>query len=557
MPVGCASYRIPLATVTHRSCTMKNPLSTLGAPGRRGLLRVGCGVLAAAAFRQGATAQTAAKLRIGLGAPNTTMDPHLQSNAPNNAVASHIFDALVTNDEKSRSMPGLAESWQAVDDTHWVFKLREGVRFTDGAPFTVTDVIASLKRATELPSTASFRTYTRSIRAMTARDPHTFLIETHAPDPLLPNSLSRVRIISARFADAPSSDFNSGRAAIGTGPFVFREYVPGSHVALTRNEGWWGDKPAWTDVLLRTVTDPGARLATLLAGDLDLIETVPAQGSERLRADARLHLIRGISSRLVYVAMDQRRDVTPFVTDKGGKSLAANPLRDLRVRQAMDCAINRQALVDRVMEGNAVAASQYLPTGSPGTAAGLEPTKYDPERAKALLAQAGYPQGFQLTMHGPNDRYVNDSRIVQAMAQMLTRVGIDTKVEVMPWAVYAGRAAAGEFSVFLASWGVNTGETSNPLSATAATQDKPAGLGIANDAGYSNTAVDAKLKQALRTMDDAQRNAILGEACALVFADKAILPLHHEVTVWGARKDISYTTRSDQYTLATGVGRSA
>jgi peptide/nickel transport system substrate-binding protein len=255
--------------------------------------------------------------------------------------------------------------------------------------------------------------------------------------------------------------------------------------------------------------------------------------------------------------MDQKRDVTPFITNKEGKPLVANPLRDLRVRQALDCAINRQALVERVMEGNAVAASQFLPTGGPGTAPGLEPTRYDPERAKALLAQAGFPQGFRLTMHGPYDRYVNDSRIVQAVAQMLTRVGIETKVEVMPWTVYAGRNVAGEFSVFLASWGVNTGETSNPLSAIVATQDKPAGLGISNDAGYSNPAVDAKLKQALHTMDDTARNALLGEACANAFHDAAILPLHHEVTVWGARKDISYATRADQYTLATGIGRTA
>ena len=528
------------------------------APRRRSVLRAGSGLLAAAALGGRArAAEAGSRLRVGLAAPNTTMDPHLQSNAPNNAVASHIFDTLVTNDEQSRSTPGLAESWRVIDDTHWEFRLRQGVRFTDGADFTAADAIASIRRATDIPSTASFRTYTRGIKTMTAPDPHTLLIETHGPDPLLTNSLSRVRIISARFADAPSGDFNTGKAAVGTGPFVFKEYVPGSHVALTRNEGWWGPKAVWTEVLLRTVTDPGSRLATLLAGDLDLIESVPAQGSERLKADARFQLIRGISSRLVYVAMDQRREVTPFITDKDGKPLSANPLRDVRVRQALDCAINRQALVERVMDGNAVAASQFLPTGAPGTAPGLEPTRYDPERAKALLSQAGLPQGFRLTMHGPNDRYINDSRIVQAVAQMFNRVGIETKVEVMPWAVYAGRSVNGDFSVFLASWGVNTGETSNPLSATVATQDKPAGLGIANDAGYSNPGVDSRLKQALRTMDDGGRNALLGEACALAFKDAAILPLHHEVTVWGARKDITYATRADQYTLATGVGRTA
>ena len=495
------------------------------------------------------------RLRIGLAAPNTTMDPHLQSNAPNNAVASHIFDALVTIDSASQSQPGLARSWRVIDDTHWEFALRQA-SFSDGAPFTAQDAIASLKRATDIPSTASFRTYTRSIKAMTAPDPQTLLIETRAPDPLLPNALGRVRIIPARLAEAQPAEFNTGRAAIGTGPFTLKEYVPGSHVALMRNDAWWGPAVPWAEVLLRVVTDPGARLASLLAGDLDLIEGAPSQGADRIRADARFHLISGISSRLVYLGMDQARDTTPFVTGKDGQPLPHNPLRDLRVRMALDMAINRAALVDRVMEGSAIAASQFLPTGAPGTAPGLAPTAYNPDRARALLAEAGFPQGFRLTLHGPNDRYVNDSRIVQAVGQMFTRVGVETKVEVMPWTIYAGRSAGRDFSMFLASWGVNTGETGNPLSSIVATPAKEAGLGVANDAGYSNPAVDAKLTQGLRTMDDAARNALFSDACGLVFQDRAILPLHHEVSVWAARNGLAYETRADQYTLAAGVRRS-
>jgi peptide/nickel transport system substrate-binding protein len=176
--------------------------------------------------------------------------------------------------------------------------------------------------------------------------------------------------------------------------------------------------------------------------------------------------------------------------------------------------------------------------------------------AKALLAAAGYPKGFRIVLHGPNDRYVNDSKIVQAVAQMFTRIGIETKAEVMPWSVYASKSDGNAFSIFLSSWGVNTGETSNPLSAIIATYDTAAGLGVANGGRYSNPAVDAKLKQALRTMDDAARNALLAEASSLAFHDAAILPLHHEVSVWAARKDVTYVTRADQYTLATGVGRS-
>ena len=494
-------------------------------------------------------------LRIGMAAPNTTLDPHLLSNAPNNAVATHIFDSLIVNDEASRSIPGLAESWTRGDDTHWTFKLR-AVNFSDGTPFTAADAIVSIRRATEIPSAASFRTYTRSIKAMSAPDPHTLLVETHAPDPLLLNSIGRVRIISAKFKDAASAEFNNGRAAVGTGPYALREYLPGSRLVLARNAAWWGGATPWEQVELRVVSDDAARLAGLLAGDLDIIEAVSSSSTDRVRSDERLHLIRGISSRFVYLGMDQVNEVSPHIAGADGRPLDRNPLKDLRVRQALSLAINRQGLVERVMEGDAVIASQFLPKGGPGTSPALDPPPFDPNRARALLAEAGYPRGFRLILQGPNDRYVNDSKIVQAVAQMFTRVGIETRAEVMPWSTYAGRNnARTEQSVFLGAWGVNTGETSNPMSALVASEDKGAGLGISNGGRYANLAVDAKLKAALRTMDDASRNTLLAEASEIVFRDVALIPLHHEVSVWAARKGVSYRTRADQYTLATGVTR--
>jgi peptide/nickel transport system substrate-binding protein len=202
-----------------------------------------------------------------------------------------------------------------------------------------------------------------------------------------------------------------------------------------------------------------------------------------------------------------------------------------------------------------VIAAQFLLPGGPGTAPDIKPTPYDPTKARALLAEAGYPKGFRLVLHGPNDRYVNDSKIVQAVAQMFTRIGIETQAEVMPWSVYSSKGDSNDFSVFLSSWGVNTGETSNPLSAIIATFDSKAGMGVANGSRYSNATVDAKLKQALRTMDDAARNKLLAECCSIAFHENAILPLHHEVSVWAARKDLTYETRADQYTLAAGIGR--
>ncbi|MBP0444297.1 ABC transporter substrate-binding protein [Roseomonas sp. SSH11] len=492
-------------------------------------------------------------LRIGMAAPNTTLDPHLLSNAPNNAVATHIFDSLIVNDHASRSVPGLAESWTRQDDTHWTFRLRD-VRFSDGTPFTAEDAIVSIRRATEIPSAASFRTYTRSIKAMSAPDPYTLLVETRAPDPLLLNSIGRVRIISAKFKDAPSAEFNAGRAAIGTGPYVLREYVPGNRIVLDRNDSWWGGRTPWERVELRVVTDDAARLAGLLAGDLDIIEAVASGNTDRIRGDQRLHLISGISSRFVYLGMDQVNEVSPHVTGLDGRPLDRNPFKDLRVRQALSMAINRQAIAERVMEGQAVVATQFLPKGGPGTDPTLEVTPFDPNRARALLAEAGYPRGFRLTVHGPNDRYINDAKIVQAVAQMFTRIGIECRAEVMPWATYAGRnSQRTEHSCFLGAWGVNTGETSNPMSALIASEDKAAGFGISNGGRYSNPEVDRRLKEALRTMDDNARNALLGEASGIAFRDVALIPLHHEVSVWAAKKGVGYVTRADQYTLAMGV----
>ncbi|MCK4207094.1 ABC transporter substrate-binding protein [Brucella pituitosa] len=526
---------------------------------RRTFLKLGLGGLTAlplsgiltSVLPQGALAQ-ASTIRIALSAPPTTVDPHLQSNAPNNALAMNIFDAIVTNDPTSKSVPGLASEWKVIDDTHWEFQLRPDVVFSDGTPVTVDDLIASLNRATTIESTSSFRTYTRAIKTMSA-DGTKLLIETTGPEPLLPNSLSRIRIISAKYKDAPSADFNSGKAAIGTGPFILEQYVPGNRITLVRNEKYWGEKPPYDRVELQIISDDAARLAALLSGDFDLIEEMPFSGVSRVKSSSDFKVISGVSSRLVYMSMDQFRDVSPFIKDKSGKDLDKNPLKDVRVRKALSMAINREGIVRQIMEGNAQAASQFLPKGAPGTSQDIDIEKYDVAAAKALLAEAGYPDGFRMTIHGPNDRYVNDGRIVQAVAQMLTRIGIDTTVEVMPWSVYAGRNGKSDFSFNLSSWGVNTGETSNPMTALTATPDKEKGLGGSNYGRYSNPKVDETLAKAKATLDDTKRNELLGENSKIIFTDHAILPLHHEVVLVGAKKNVDYTTRADQYTLASGV----
>lgn len=522
----------------HRRTVLKTMLGSLAALPLVGLPGV--------SFAQSKT------VRIALSAPPTTVDPHLQSNAPNNALATHIFDSVVTNDPQSKSVPGLAVSWKTIDDTHWEFELRPGVTFSDGSPLTVNDIIVSFNRATTIESVSSFKTYTKSINSMTG-DGNKLIVETKAPDPLLPNSMSRIRIISAQFKDAPSSDFNNGKAAIGTGPFLLESYVPGNKVVLTRNDKYWGEKLPFERVELQVISDDAARLAALLSGGVDLIEEMPYNGIQKVEGSKDFHIIRGVSSRVVYLGMDQHRDQSPFIKGKDGKQLDKNPLKDARVRKALSLAINRVGIVKQVMESNAEPASQFLPKGAPGTSDKIDVDKYDPTAAKALLAEAGYPNGFQLTMHGPNDRYINDAKIVQAVAQMFTRIGVQTTVDVMPWSVYAAKNSAGEFSLSLSAWGVNTGETSNPIVATVSTVSKERGLGAANSGRYSNAKVDEMLTKALGTLDDNTRNAILADICTILFTEHAVLPLHHEAVVVAARKGVEYTTRADQYTMAMGA----
>jgi len=505
----------------------------------------------AAATATPALAQDA-HLSIGMAAPITSLDPHEDSNSPNNATSRHIWDSLINRGGSAENKPQLATEWEIVDDTHWRFKLREGVSFHDGSAFDAEDVIASLIRARDKDSQA-FAAYTRNIAQVTAEDPHTVLVETEVPDPMILNSLSRIRIISSEFTDATVADFENGPAAVGTGPFKLVSYTPGDRIELERNDDYFGGPADWSQVTLRLVPDNGGRLASLLAGDLDLIENLPAEGVDRVEGSDSLKVIRGQSTRLVYLGMDVSRDQTPFVTAKDGSPLDSNPFKDARVRKALLMAMNREAIVDRVMRKNGTVAHQYVAEGFFGHSENVEEVAYDPEGAKALLAEAGYPEGFALTIHGPSGRYVNDSEVVQAAGQMLARIGIDTKVEVMPWSVYSNNYSDGEYSLFLGSWGVNTGEVSNPALAVVAGRDAEKGTGRYNGGGIDVPEINELLDEATSTLEEEAREPLLQQVSELTFGETWLLPMHYENVVMGAKKGIEFTPRGDKYTLAYEV----
>jgi len=513
-------------------------------------------VLAALAL---CTAATAQELRLGVAAEPTSMDPHFHNLTPNNSMLSHVFEYLVDQDERQRLRPGLAESWKAIDDTTWEFKLRRNVKFHDGTPFTADDVLYSFERAPNVEgSPSSFGIYAKG-KTLTKVDEHTVHIKTAAPYPLMPNDVSQIFIVSRKHAaGAKTPDFNSGKAAIGTGPFRYVEYTPGNRIIMQRYEGYWGEKPQWQRVIFRGIKSDPSRVAALLAGDVDLIDEVPATDMERLKKDPKLTIAQTVSNRIIYLHLDHWRDDSPFVRAKDGGAIK-NPLRDRRVRTAVSKMIDRDTIVSRVMEGQAVKAGQLLPEGFFGVSKKLQPVAYDPAGAKKLLAEAGVPNGFRLSIHSPNDRYPNDAKIAEAVGQMLTRNGIDTQVVTMTQSVFFRDASTGspdkgpKFSFILVGWGSGTGEASSPLKSLLATYSREQGMGPSNRGRYSNPEVDKLINEALATVDDAKRQDLLARATEMAIEDVGIIPLHYQVNTWAMRKGFSYKPRTDERTLAGDI----
>ncbi len=503
-----------------------------------------------ACMAPGAQAQN---LTIAVGGNITSMDPHFHNLGPNNNIAQYFFDRLVHFDHQQRPIPGLAESWRAIDDTSWEFKLRKGVKFHDGSDFDAQDVLATFKRVPWVPNSPS--SFTAMVRGLevTVVDAHTLRIKTPAPRPLLPLDMAVVNIVNRKNFEAPTAEFNAGRAMLGTGPYKFKEFVPGDRVAMDRNDAYWGEKSSWSSVTTRIVTNASARTAALLSGDVQIIDQVQTADIPRLKQNTNLRLEQVTSNRLIYLHIDHNRDVTPFAVDKAsGQPLAKNPLKDLRVRQALSKAINRQAIAERIFDGQAIPAGGLLPDGFFGASPKLKPEALDAAAAQRLLREAGFPNGFKLTIHGPNDRYPEDDKVLQAIGPMFTRVGIDTVVQPQPWSTYVAQAGAPNyaFSVMLVGWGSDTGETSSPLRALLATPNRDLGFGASNRGRYSNPKVDEILTKALQTVDTGAREKLLYEASELAVTDLGLIPLYYQVNLWAMRSNVSFQARSDEYTLA-------
>jgi len=495
----------------------------------------------------------AADLRVGLAQIPTTLDPLFYVGGSNTEIALNLFDQLVRQDAHQALVPGLATSWSRIDDDTWEFRLRHGVTFSDGSQFGSMDILASVRHVAGITnSPSSLKPFIAGIAAIEIVASDRVRIVTKGPWPLLPNYLSRIAIIGRGMADAPTSAFDAGHV-VGTGPFRFAHWTPGAGIDLVPNPGYWGGAPAWAHVQLRFITDDAARVAALLAGDVDVIDAVPEGSVAAINAGGKARVVSTPGNRLIYLHLDSARDVSPDVRGVAGEMLVHNPLRDVRVRRAMSEAIDRAAVVARIMSGAGVPAGQYVPAGYPGYNPAIKVPNHDPAEARRLLAAAGYPNGFALTVHGSSDRYPNGGALLQALAQAFSRVGIATKVDLQPGAIFFSRASHLEYSVIMGGAAIETGEATGILNPLLATYDPATGAGTGNRGRWSNQRFDALLDSAFHTLDTERREALLRQAACIASQDVAIIPVLWLSQIWGLRTGLSYAPRSDGYTLASEV----
>ena len=492
-------------------------------------------------------------LRVANQGDAQAMDPHALNEALQLSLLGNVYEPLVGRDQKLALTPALATRWQATSPTVWRFELRRGVRFHDGTPLTAADVVFSFQRAAGDGS--DMRSDTASIKAVRAvagdGGGEAIEIETFAPFPILPDVISNLYIMSRAWCEANQATRPVDRRkgienaatfkANGTGPFQLKERLPGTRTVLARYAGYWAPLATHvTEVVFTPIANDATRVAALLSGEIDLMEPVPLQDIERLKAHPTLKVMQGPELRTIFLGMDQQRDQLLYSDVKG-----RNPFKDRRVRQAFYQAIDIEAIRARVMRGAATPTALMLGRGVRGYPADLERRlPYDPAAAKRLLAEAGYPLGFELGMNCPNDRYVNDAKICQAVAANLARIGVRIQLQAEAKVTYFPKILRRQTSFYLLGWTPGTYDAHDVLSALLATPNEQ-GRGQFNLGSYSNPRVDALTTAVQSEADPARRNALIREALELHAKDIGHIPLHQQALAWGMKKNIELVQPPD------------
>ena len=493
----------------------------------------------------------AVTLRVANQGDSTSMDPHSLNESLQLSFTGNVYEPLVGRDKKLALAPALATKWSQVSPNVWRFDLRHGVTFHDGTPFTADDVVFSFQRASGDGS--DMKSYTASIKQVRKIDPYTVEIETTAPNPILPDVISEVYILSKKWCEENKAEKPVDRRkgienaasfrANGTGPFRLRERQPGTRTVLVRNLNYWGKVESNVDeVIFTPISNDATRVAALLSGEIDLMEPVPLQDIDRLKANPAIKILQGPELRTIFLGMDQKRDELLFSNVKG-----KNPFKDKRVRQAFYQAIDIETIRTKVMRGAATPSALMVAPGIRGFAPELNKRlPYDPEASKKLLAEAGYPNGFEVALNCPNDRYVNDKDICQAIAANLARVGVKINLQTEPKATYFPKILRRDTSFYLLGWTPSTYDSHNVLASLMATPtDK--GQGQFNLGWYSNPKLDELTDKIQSETDQVKRNQMIKEAFEIHAADIGHIPLHQQALAWGMKKNIELVQLADNF----------
>ena len=516
----------------------------------------------AAAMGVGAAIGTAAAdaktLRWASQGDIATHDPHAQNESFNNQFNGQIYEQLLSRGKDMKLIPSLATEWKQTSPTTWVFKLRKGVKWHDGSNFTADDVVFSVLRSAA--DTSNMKVYGVAIGKPKKIDDFTVELTTPVPNPVLPDMVGsgNIYIMNKAWSEKNKiekpQDFKNKeetfaiRNAMGTGPFILVSREPDVKTVLKKNPNWWGiaDKrfEGNVDAVIYTpIKAQGTRVAALLSGEVDFILDPPLQDIEKLKQSKAVKVFEGRENRIIFVGMDQARDELLYADVKG-----KNPFKDRRVRLAMYQAVDVNALKTSVMRGLSVPSGINLPAPK---AAGIPDSmdkRYpmDLNAAKKLLAEAGYPNGFTVTMDCPNDRYLNDEKICVALASMWSKIGVTVKIAAIPKANYFPKVQKLDTSMYLLGWGGSTTDAMFTLKPVLHSRNDK-GAGEYNWGNYKIAAFDELIDMAEGEMDAKKRQDMIIKAMQMHHDEVLHIPLHLQVIPWASRAGVSVIHRPDNW----------
>jgi len=471
----------------------------------------------------------------GIASPPRTMNPHGSDADANLSIMSNFFEGLLQRGNDGKLKPALATSYDRVNELTWRFELRQGVEFHNGNEFTWEDVKYTMERLNN-PEVSEFIASGALIDSVMTVDGNPWVIDikTKEPIPYFVQNLHQIFIVDKESTEARSAG-EVGQEPIGTGPYAFEEWVKGSYLKMTAFADYWEGKPAIEKAEFRPLTEPSTRLAAISNGEIDVLQGVPVNFIDVIEANDNVALITRPARRSIFLSMTNDED---------------SPMSDLRVRKAMYMAINEEEIIEKVMFGHAAPAAQIPDGPTIGYSDKIERLPYDPEMAKELLAEAGYPDGFSVTLSGPNDRYVQDKAIISAVASYLTKVGIDVEVDAKPKSIFFEEVFANELDFYLIGWFDGSYDFGRSFNKLVHSIDAEGGHGSLNGARFTAPDLDKLYAVATNVIDPEIRGDVLRAMNRLAMEEEiAVIPLHYQEDTYAVYqgRGINFKPRSDTW----------